>query len=72
MATTTPTRAARRLNDHHARTGAGFYPSSVCTRAFGARVRGGTLQITEDFETWQDVELASVSFYDHVGRPIFL
>lgn len=31
---TTQTRAARRLNDHHARTSASFYPSAVCSRAF--------------------------------------
>ncbi len=69
---TTPTRAARRLNDHHARTLAGFYPSAVCSRAFGARVRAGQLEITDDFEAWHAVDLDSIEFRDHNGRMIFL
>ena len=68
----TPTRAAKRLNAHHERFGAGFYPTAVCSRAFGARVRAGELQITDDFEAWHAVDLASVSFNDSNGRKIFL
>lgn len=68
----TPTRAAKRLNEQHIRFGAGFYPTAVCSRAFGARVRGGQLEITDDFEKWQAVDLATVKFNDHNGRPIFL
>lgn len=69
---TTPTRAARRLNDHHAKKAAGFYPSAVCARAFGARVRGGKLEITDDFEVWHPVDLDTIEFRDHNGRKIFL
>ena len=68
----TPTRAAKRLNAQHERFGAGFYPTAVCSRAFGARVRAGQLEITPDFETWHAVDLAAVKFNDHNGRPIFL
>lgn len=68
----TPTRAAKRLNAQHERFGAGFYPSAVCSRAFGARVRAGRLEITGDFEAWHPVDLAAVKFNDHNGRPIFL
>lgn len=71
------TRAARRLNDHHLRTCAGFYGSNAAAgggRYFGARVRAGKLEITPDFgETWQIVEdLAGAAFHDHNGRPIYL
>lgn len=69
---TTVQRAARRLNDHHLKTCAGFYPSAGCSRAFGARVRDGVLQITPDFETWCPVDLDTVTFRDHNGRPIYL
>lgn len=68
----TTTRAAKRLNDQHMKTGAGFYPTAICSRAFGARVRAGQLEITPDFETWQAVDLETVKFNDHNGRPIFL
>ena len=73
----TPTRAARRLRDHHVRTWAGFYASNAATgsgRYFGARVRAGKLEITPDFgDTWQAVEdLAAAAFHDHNGRPIYL
>lgn len=68
----TPRRAAKRLNEHHEKTGAGFYPSAACTRAFGARVRKGSLQITNDFELWQAVNLETVTFRDHTGRAINL
>lgn len=71
-ADTTPRRAARRLNDHHAKYAAGFYPSAVCSRAFGARVRAGQLEITPDFESWVPVDLATVTFRDHNGRQIFV
>lgn len=67
-----PRRAARRLNDHHAKHAAGFYPSAVCSRAFGARVRAGQLEITPDFESWVPVDLATVTFRDHNGRQIFI
>ena len=71
------TRAARRLNDHHLRTCAGFYGSNAAAgggRCFGARVRAGMLEITPDFgETWHIVEdLAGAAFHDHNGRPIYL
>ncbi len=69
---TTVRRAAKRLNEHHMKTCAGFYPSAVCSRAFGARVRAGVLEITPDFETWCAVDLATINFRDHNGRPIFL
>lgn len=73
----TPTRAARRLRDHHVRTWAGFYASNAATgsgRYFGARVRAGKLEITPDCgETWQTVEdLPGAAFHDHNGRPIHL
>jgi hypothetical protein len=68
----TPTRAAKRLNEQHERFGAGFYPTAVCSRAFGARVRDGVLQITDDFEAWHAVDLDVVQFNDHNGRTIFL
>lgn len=68
----TPARAAKRLNAQHERFCAGFYPTAVCSRAFGARVRAGKLEITPDFETWHAVDLATVKFNDHNGRPIFL
>ncbi len=71
------TRAARRLNDHHLRTWAGFYASNAATgsgRYFSARVRAGKLEVTPDFgETWKTVEdLASAAFHDHNGRSIHL
>lgn len=68
----TPTRAAKRLNAHHERYCAGFYPTAVCSRAFGARVRAGTLEITDDFEVWHAVDLAQVGFNDHNGRKIHI
>lgn len=68
----TPTRAAKRLNDHHERYMAGFYPTAVCSRAFGARVRGGKLEITDDFEAWHAVDLATINFNDRNGRKIHL
>ena len=68
----TPTRAAKRLNAHHERFMAGFYPTAVCSRAFGARVRGGKLEITDDFEAWHAVDLATVTFNDSNGRKIHL
>ncbi|AIY44226.1 hypothetical protein LT85_p047 (plasmid) [Collimonas arenae] len=67
-----PTRAAKRLNEHHMKTSAGFYPTAVCSRAFGARVRSGKLEITSNFETWHVVDLETVTFNDHNGRQIFL
>ncbi len=67
----TPERVAERLNEETAQFGAGFYPSAVCSRAFGARVRGGRLEITPDFRTWHPVDLATITFTDHGGRPIF-
>ncbi|WP_281661170.1 hypothetical protein [Microvirgula aerodenitrificans] len=70
LKSTNPARAAKRLNAHHERFGAGFYPTAVCPRAFGARVRAGLLEITPDFETWLSVDLSIVKFKDHVGRPI--
>jgi hypothetical protein len=70
---TTPARAAKTLNAHHLKTCAGFYPTAVCSRAFGARVRKGVLEITPDFgDTWQAVDLATIEFRDHNGRKIFL
>lgn len=69
---TTPRKAAKKLNEQHEKTGAGFYPSAVCSRAFGARVRADVLQITADFEEWKPVDLSAVTFRDHNGRPINL
>ena len=66
-----PTRAARRLNAHHARTSAGFYPGGGLHRSFGARVRGGVLQITSDFETWTAIDVDR-HITDHVGREVYL
>lgn len=71
QATTTPARAAKRLNVHHLKTSAGFYTSNGY-RCFGARVRAGQLQMTPDFDTWMDVDLDVIQFRDHNGRPIFL
>ncbi len=65
-------RAAKRLNQHHEKHGAGFYPSSGCARAFGARVRKGQLQITPDFESWVALDIEATQFRDHNGRPIFV
>lgn len=67
-----PTRAAKRLNAHHECYGAGFYPTAVCSRAFGARVRDGQLEITDDFEAWHVVDLTMVTFNDSNGRKIHL
>lgn len=68
----TPTRAAQRLNAHHERFGAGFYPSAICSRAFGARVRKGGLEITDDFKIWQPVDLSKIFFTDSNGRKIHI
>jgi uncharacterized coiled-coil protein SlyX len=70
----TPSRAARRLNSHHVRVGAGFYGArGLSGRFFRARVRCGVLQVTPDFgESWQDVDLAQHAFCDHNGRAIAL
>ncbi|WP_022978804.1 hypothetical protein [Ideonella sp. B508-1] len=70
----TPQRAARRLNDHHERIGAGFYGSTgLVGRFFSARVKAGTLQVTPDFgDSWQDVDLTKHTFCDHNGRTIHI
>lgn len=70
--TASVTKAAKRLNDHCAKFCAGFYPSHGCSRAFGARVRKGKLEITSDFETWIVVDLSLTVFRNHVGRKIHL
>ncbi len=72
---TTPTKAAKRLNDHHMRTCAGFYGPGE--RYFQARVRNGILQVTPDFgRIWRDVDLETIDlrshFHDHNGQPISL
>ena len=70
MKTRTPeAQAAKALQAHHEKTAAGFYPSNG-GRAFGARVRAGRLEIFRNFETWQAVDLALVTFSDHNGRAI--
>ena len=69
------TRAARRLNEHHLKTGAGFYPNQAAGggRCFSARVRRGTLQIWPGRGgSWLDVNLVTAAFTDHNGRPIFI
>lgn len=73
-ATTNSTRAARRLNSHHERIGAGFYGrDGISGRFFSAHVKAGVLQVSPDMgESWQDVDLAAHSFGDHTGRTIFL
>lgn len=70
----TPRRAARRLNDHHERFGAGFYGSTgLVGRFFGARVKAGVLLVTPDLgESWHEVDLAKHTFCDHNGRTIHL
>lgn len=65
-------RAAKRLNQHHEKYCAGFYPSTGCARAFGARVRKGQLQITADFESWIAIDIETTQFRDHNGRTVFL
>lgn len=65
-------RAAQRLNQHHEKYCAGFYPSTGCDRAFGARVRKGQLQITPDFESWIAIDIETTQFRDHNGRTVFL
>lgn len=76
MITTNITRrlasAAKRLNRHHEKHCAGFYPSTGCSRAFGARVRKGALEITPDFDSWIAVDLSVTVFRDHGGRLIYL
>lgn len=70
-----PTRAARRLNDHHARHGAGFYLSQggETLRCFTARVRWGGLEVSDDAgESWRAVDLQLATFKDHAGRTIYL
>jgi len=71
----TPQRAARRLNAHHAKTGAGFYVAGVEgeSRCFSARVRAGRLEISSDGgDNWSPVDLTLASFRDHNGKTIFL
>ncbi len=64
---------AKRLNDHHNRTCAGFYGSKIGGRFFQARTQAGKLQVTPDFgERWITVEGEDVAFHDHNGRPIYL
>jgi len=64
--------AAKRLNQHHEKHCAGFYPSTGCARAFGARVRKGQLQITPDFESWIAIDIETTQFRDHNGRTVFV
>lgn len=78
MATTkrTPRTVAKKLNDHHARTTAGFYAATQAAgagRYFGARVRAGKLQVTPNFMAWQTIEdLDAAEYNDGNGRRIFL
>lgn len=72
-----PAQVAKKLNDHHSRTCAGFYASNSAAgagRYFGARVKDGKLEISNDFGgTWQQVtDLDVAEFHDHNGRRIFL
>jgi len=69
---TTPRRAAKRLNDHHTKTAAGFY-ASTGGRFAGARVRSSQLELLEvSSGSWQSADLATTTFRDHNGRQIFL
>ena len=68
----TPRQIAKRLQDHHMNTCAGFYPSEGASRAFGARMRKGNVEITPDFHSWVPVNLETVAFRDHNGRTISL
>lgn len=72
----TPLSIAKRLNDHHMRTCAGFYASGAIDslgRCFQARVRKGALEVTPDFgEHWHSIDWQSCAFNDHNGRRIWL
>ncbi len=61
--------AAKRLNDQHIRTSAGFY--SDRGRRFGARVHGGALQVMDwdaaGRPVWEDARPNEI-FRDHNGR----
>ena len=69
--TKSPRQVARILQEHHMKTCAGFYPSEVASRAFGARCRKGVVEITPDFHSWVPINLETIEFFDHDGRPIF-
>lgn len=67
---TTPRSAAKRLNDHHAKTAAGFY-ASTGGRFADARVRSSQLEVLEvSSGDWLQADLAKTTFRDHNGRPI--
>jgi hypothetical protein len=64
---------ARRLNDHHRRTLAGFYASKLGGRYFRARVSSsGNLEVTPDFgQNWTVVPNDQIAFHDGgSGREI--
>ena len=64
---------AKRLNDHHTRTSAGFYGSVIGDRFFMARARKDVLQVSPDFgRSWRDVVGADIAFHDYNGRSIAL
>ena len=68
--TTTPRRAAKRLNDQHMKTAAGFY-ASTGGRFAGARVRSSQLEVLEvSSGEWKQADLTTTQFRDHNGRPI--
>lgn len=58
--------AARILTAHHRQFCAGFYPSTG-GRAFLARAKGDTLEISPDFKTWETVA-AGTHFSSSHGR----
>lgn len=74
--TTTARKIARKLNDHHMRTCAGFYASGDIDhlgRCFMARTVKGELQVSTDFgRTWHAIDWRTCKFKDHNGRPIYL
>lgn len=68
----TPRQTAKTLQDHCNRYGAGFYlksPAGFCGRAYGARVRGGIVEIKTGPDEWQTLPDAA-SFWNHNGRSI--
>ena len=67
---------AKKLNDHHLRTNAGFYLSNG-HRCFRARVRAGALEVMywlvgTGAEHWMKLDLTTTAVTDHNGRPIHL
>jgi hypothetical protein len=67
---------AKKLNDHHMRTCAGFYLTNG-HRCFGARVKDGKLEVMywlpgSGEEYWMPLDLTTTKVNDHNGREINL